>query len=85
MPPIDEIAGLPIHPLVVHAVVVLVPLAALGLIVMGSSGARSKRYSPLVVFVGFVAMVSAFIAEWTGQELREEPASGCVHHFDYGE
>lgn len=83
--PIDEVGGLPLHPLTVHAAVVLIPLAALGLIVMASSGARSKRYSPLVVFVGVVATVSAFLAEWSGQPLREELGLGPSEHFRYGE
>ena len=32
--PFDLVNGIPVHPLVVHAAVVLVPLAALGLVVM---------------------------------------------------
>ncbi len=83
--PIDEVAGLPLHPLAVHGAVVLIPLAALGLLVMASSGARSKRYSPLVVFVAVVATIAAFVSEWSGQELREQVASGPSEHFRYGE
>ncbi len=83
--PIDEVAGLPLHPLTVHGAVVLIPLAALGLIVMASSGARSKRYSPLVVFVGVMGVITAFVAEWSGQPLREELGIGPSDHFRYGE
>lgn len=82
--PIDEIAGLPLHPLIVHAVVVMVPLASLGVIVMGTSGARSKRYSPMVVFVAFVAMVSAFGARLSGEQLRDELGMRGAQHFQYG-
>lgn len=80
--PIDEVAGLPLHPLAAHAAVVLIPLAALGLMVMASSGGRSKRYSPLVVFVGVVATVSAFLSEWSGESLRQ---GGSGQHFTYGQ
>lgn len=83
--PIDEVAGLPLHPLAVHAAVVLIPLSALGLIVMASSGKRSKRYSPLVVFVGVVATVAAFISQWSGQALRSTADLGGSEHFRYGE
>lgn len=84
--PIDEVAGLPLHPLAVHAAVVLIPLAALGLIVMASSGKRSKRYSPLVVFVGVVAVAAAFISQWSGQALRTAATDpGGSEHFRYGE
>lgn len=83
--PLDEVAGLPLHPLVVHAVVVLVPLTALGLVVMASSGARSKRYSPAVIFVASVAALAAFLSKWSGEALRSDmeglPAS---IHFQYG-
>jgi hypothetical protein len=30
--PFDTVAGLPVHPLVVHAAVVLLPLSAIGLV-----------------------------------------------------
>lgn len=36
--------GLPLHPLVVHAAVVLLPLAALGAIVIAVSERARKRY-----------------------------------------
>ena len=48
----DTFLGLPVHALVVHAVVVLVPLAALGLIAIAvyrrgaTRTSRSSRWSP---------------------------------------
>lgn len=81
----DEVAGLPLHPLVVHAVVVLLPLAALGIVVMASGGARSQRYSPLVVFVAVVAAITAFLARWSGEQLRAESGPARSTHFEYGE
>lgn len=84
--PIDQVAGLPLHPLVVHAVVVLVPLTALGLVVMASSGTRSRRYSPAVLLVAVVAAGAAFVAMWSGQQLRRERAGlPASVHFQYGE
>lgn len=83
--PIDEVGGLPLHPLVVHAVVVLVPLAAVGLIVMASSGARSKRYSPAVMIVAGLGAASAFLAMVSGQAFRKSLGMSKQQHFEYGE
>ena len=80
----DEVLGLPLHPLVVHGVVVLVPLAALGTWVMASSGRRSVRYSPAVVFVAFIAVLSAFVARWSGQQLQQELGFSGAQHFELG-
>ena len=67
-----DIIGLPLHPLVVHAAVVLVPLAALGaLLVVFLSGLRT-RYGGLVVVLGVVATLSAFAAALTGPILTED-------------
>ena len=45
----DSVFGLPLHPLAVHAVVVLVPLAALGAVVMVVSRRLARRYGGLIV------------------------------------
>ncbi len=48
---LDSVAGLPLHPLVVHAVVVLVPLAAVGFMLMAVLPSFSRRFGVLVVIV----------------------------------
>lgn len=84
--PIDRLAGLPLHPLIVHAVVVLVPLTALGLVVMVSSVPRSRRFGPAVVFVAAAAAVSAFLAAASGQQFRDALGlRGGATHFNYGQ
>ncbi len=45
----DLINGIPVHPLVVHAVVVLLPLALLGTIAIAVKPAWRRPYGPLVV------------------------------------
>lgn len=62
-----EILGLPLHPLVVHAVVVLVPLAALGGIVISAWGAARRRYGWLTVAFALAAAVSTFVAQEAGE------------------
>src|SRR5687768_15833108 len=66
-----EIIGLPLHPLVIHAVVVLVPLAALGGIAISLLTWARKRYGSLVVVGAFGAAVSTFVAQLAGQSLYD--------------
>lgn len=80
----EEFFGLPLHPLVVHAVVVLIPLTSLGLIVMASSGKRSQRYAPAVVLTASIAAVSAFVAKQSGEQLLQSRGPVQAQHYDYG-
>ncbi len=64
-----EIQGLPLHPLIIHAVVVLVPLAALGGIAISVFTWARKRYGSLVVVGSAAAAVSTFVAQLAGQAL----------------
>jgi len=64
-----EILGLPLHPLVVHAVVILVPLAALGGIVISAWTAARKRYGSLTVAFAAAAAGSTFVAQQAGESL----------------
>jgi hypothetical protein len=63
------IDGIPMHPLVVHAVVVLLPLAALGAVVIAvrRSWRRSLGFPTLLVAV--VGVVAVPIATTTGNQL----------------
>jgi uncharacterized membrane protein len=66
-----EIAGIPLHPLVVHAVVVLTPLAGL----VGVAYAAVPRWRWLLrwplVALGVVAAAAAVVAAASGQSLLE--------------
>ena len=67
----DTVTGLPVHPLVVHAVVVLGPLAALLAVtyVVVPRWRVGLRW-PLVL-LSVVAAASAFVAEQSGEALEE--------------
>ena len=80
----DEVFGLPLHPLVVHAAVVLAPLAALGLVVMATSGQRSQRYAPAVLLVAVGGVLAAFIAKQSGEQLAQTRGPMQAEHYDYG-
>ncbi|MBI1352046.1 MAG: hypothetical protein GC156_13115 [Actinomycetales bacterium] len=75
----DTVAGLPLHPLVVHAVVVLIPLTAVGAIVMVLRRSFSRRYGALVVGLAAVGAVSAVIAKESGERLAARVGTPTEH------
>jgi hypothetical protein len=65
-----EINGVPLHPLVIHAVVVFVPLAALAAIAMSLPRWRwLARWPALLLTLG--ATAAAYVATLTGEDLQE--------------
>ncbi len=73
------VAGVPAHPLLVHAVVVLLPLAALGAVAVAVRPAWSRPYGPLVAAAALGGAVSATLARATGLQL--ESAIGVTPEF----
>ena len=67
----DTIAGLPLHPLVVHAVEVVVPLAALA-VLLAAVWPRFRRWAfalPLLLALGALVLVP--VATQSGESLEE--------------
>jgi cytochrome b involved in lipid metabolism len=78
----DLITGLPVHPLVIHAVVVLVPLAAIGALLVIFIPKFRITYSPLVLIAVVLGTISAFVATQSGEALSERvglPKSHATH------
>lgn len=67
----DTVSGLPLHALVVHAVVVLLPLAALGGILIAFVPKLRDRFGLLVGLAAVAAAVSVFVATQSGEQLEE--------------
>jgi hypothetical protein len=63
------IAGVPAHPLLVHAVVVLIPLAALGAVALAARPAWSRPYGPLIAAVALAGAIAATLAKIAGDQL----------------
>lgn len=74
-----DVFGLPLHPLVVHAVVVLLPLSALGLIACVLVPRLRTRYSGLTVLGLAASTVSAFVAAASGSALAEQVGTPETH------
>lgn len=80
------VLGLPLHPLVVHAVVVLLPLAALGALAVVVSGKLRDRYGWLVAACGVAAAGAAIVAKVSGEALASHLGVGrlVATHQSYG-
>lgn len=65
----DTITNLPWHPLVVHAAIVLVPLGALGAVLVAIRAEWNRLHGFLVVATTFVAAGSSFVAKESGEKL----------------
>ncbi len=72
----DTVLGVPLHPLVVHAVVVFVPLAALGTIAVAVVPRWRSTYGWLVVLVSTLALASVPVATRSGADLRSQLTLG---------
>ena len=67
----DTFAGLPAHPLLVHAPVVLVPVVALLVILMIVRPQWLERFGWLAVGLAGLALVTGVLAENSGEALEE--------------
>lgn len=63
------VGGLPAHPLIIHAVVVLIPLAALGAVAVAARASWNRPYAPLVAAGALIGAISATLAKFAGDEL----------------
>jgi hypothetical protein len=78
-PVFDTIGGLPVHALVVHAVVVLLPLACLGLIAVAVWAPWRARFGVLVVLAALAATGAVFVAKESGERLAARVGEPADH------
>lgn len=87
----DTVLGLPVHALVVHAVVVIVPLAATGVLAIGLVPRWRRTYGPLVALAATAGLALVPVAANSGNELKDRLDAGGVvakqiqRHADVGE
>jgi len=77
--PMNTIFGLPTHPLVVHAAVVLIPLAAIGAIAVALVPRWSRRYGALVWFGTILGTASCLLAAASGEDLAARVGTPAAH------
>ncbi len=76
---LDTFNGLPLHPLIVHAVVVLLPLSALGVIAVAIRPAWLARYGKLVIAVASASVLAIPLATSSGERLAARVGEPGVH------
>ncbi len=83
----DTVLGIPVHALVVHAVVVLAPLTALLLLLFAVWGRFRSWSGPLTAVVASVTVVLSFVAKESGEALEHRlPQSDAIHeHAELGD
>ena len=83
--PFDLVMGLPLHPLVVHAAVVLVPLVALSALAMSYWPSFSRKYGKPILILAIIAQLSLFVAKSSGEAFQERLNKEVQRHADFGE
>jgi hypothetical protein len=81
----DTIAGLPIHTLVIHAVVVLGPLAALLLIAYAVVPRWRAGLRWPTVILAVISAVSAFVATQSGEAFQRRVGEPSYDHAEKGD
>lgn len=79
----DTINGLPVHVLIVHVVVVLLPLSAIGAIIVACIPRWSRRFGVLVWIGALISLVAAFVAQESGEQLAQR-VGVPMQHMDAG-
>src|SRR5689334_10742605 len=84
---LEELFGLPAHPIVVHAAVVLLPLAALGTLVCAAVPRWRRAYAPIALVLALVALGAVWLAQGSGEALEErvEETQLVEAHTEQGE
>lgn len=67
---VSSVFGVPLHPLVVHAAVVLVPLSAVAMIVLCWKSDWRRRYGLPIALLAIGGAVAALLAAQTGSDLE---------------
>lgn len=79
----STVSGLPVHALVVHFVVVILPLAAAGFIAVVYTPKLKNKYSFITVAGLVLGAGAAFVAKQSGEALAAL-VGNPVQHADYG-
>ena len=82
-----QINGLPLHPLLVHAVVVLLPLAALMLILGSVWPAARRTFGILTPIIALASLIAVPLTTQAGEALerKTEPSAILEKHTELGD
>jgi len=80
----DTIAGLPVHILVVHVAVVLIPLSAIGATLIAARPKALRLFGAATVIGATVGVIASVIAEFSGNQLAGR-VGWSEEHANYGD
>lgn len=85
----ETVFDLPVHPLVVHGAVVLIPLAALLAVIIAVSQDRRTRWGVLTWLLATAAWAATIAAKFSGETLKSSlypdvTPLATAQHADYG-
>ena len=80
----DTIAGLPVHPLVVHVAVVVLPVSAVAFVVLVLLRRARRRYGWLTMLGLFGGTAAAVVAKESGEALAKRVGTPATH-ASYGD
>lgn len=83
--PLGMLAGLPLHPLLVHGAVVLVPLVAISALVMSYLPSFSRRHGKIILGLAIIAQISVFLAKISGEAFEDILNKSVEKHAELGE
>ena len=82
--PFDTVFGLPTHVLIVHATVVLLPVAAIGAIIIALRRSSIHRLGAAVTIVAVLGAAAAWVSRLSGGELASR-VGYPEPHVQYGQ
>ena len=84
---LNNLFGLPAHPLLVHLPVVMVPMAALGALILAIFPKYFARFGWWVTGISFIGAIGAILAAGSGETLEErvDRTSTLRDHAEMGE
>jgi len=84
---LESLFGLPAHPLVVHAAVALLPLAAIATIITAAVPRSRRHYAPVALGLALVATLAVGLAQGSGEALEErvDETELVEEHTEQGE
>ena len=79
----DSINGVPIHALIVHVAIVLIPLSAIGAILIAARPKALRFFGVKTVIAAAVGVVAGVISKTSGQNLSQR-VGWPQEHVNYG-
>jgi uncharacterized membrane protein len=68
---LNDLFGIPAHPLVVHAAVVLLPLGAITTVIVAALPKSRRHYAPIAFGLALVGTIAVGLAQQSGESLED--------------